>query len=239
MAVICKINKFSHCRFGKFCNFKHENEKCKVENCNAKVCDLRHPPPCRNILQRKPCPFGDLCSFEHNLEPSGQSDLSDQFEEKLRELEKLLASKDDEIKDLKATISALNDVINISETDASDSETDDFIDEDEKDEFSDFMFEHCDFSTKNSTGLKIHNTKVHKKSSKVSSFDLELEKNLETNKMNEEKDLVMKETVTDEKCLGIYSISKPREDSLPNLFLHCKDCWELPGHSCPHIPKAR
>ena len=57
--------------------------------------------------------------------------------------------------------------------------------------------------------------------------------------MNEEKDLVMKETVTDEKCLGIYSISKPREDSLPNLFLHCKDCWELPGHSCPHIPKAR
>ena len=53
--------------------------------------------------------------------------------------QKLLASKDDEIKDLKATISALNDVINISETDASDSETDDFIDEDLKDEFSDFM----------------------------------------------------------------------------------------------------
>ena len=49
----------------------------------------------------------------------------------------------------------------------------------------------------------------------------------------------MMEIVTDENCLGIYSLSNPREDSLPNIFLHCKDCWELLGHSCPYIPKAR
>ena len=66
MENICKYNKYGHCRFGKFCNFYHEDRKCETEGCDHKICCYRHPQPCRYIKTRKSCKFGDSCDFDHD-----------------------------------------------------------------------------------------------------------------------------------------------------------------------------
>jgi hypothetical protein len=45
--------------------------------------------------------------------------------------------------------------------------------------------------------------------------------------------------LVDEKCLGLFSSSRPRDDDLPALFLHCAECWGRAKHSCPDLPDAK
>ena len=110
MAVIsiCKLNKFLILRYGQFCNFKHE------KNCDAKARNLRHPPKCRNIMQGKACPFGSCCSFDHNItgDLSENNPVNDN-KKKVKDLEKLIDAKNDEIRDLLETINNLNGVDNL------------------------------------------------------------------------------------------------------------------------------
>ena len=93
---ICKFNKFSHCKYGKFCYFKHENTKCELDSCDARKCDFRHPKPCLNVLQKKSCKFGKFCSFDHSMEES----IDDQNEslvilnDEMTKLQNLLKEKD-------------------------------------------------------------------------------------------------------------------------------------------------
>ena len=103
---ICKFNKFSHCKYSRFCNFYHENKKCEIKNCDAKKCNLRHPAPCRNILQGKVCPFGNFCSFEHSLENAPSKPLETDLKTKVEVLEKLLLAKNEEIRKLEEKTAA-------------------------------------------------------------------------------------------------------------------------------------
>ena len=124
---ICKWNKFSHCRYGRFCHFKDENIKCEESICDGRQCDLRHPRQCRNMLQGKLCPFGDFCSFEHNLDNSVHRNQPENLEKKkIEELEKLLKSKDNEIENLMDTINALNNVINLKDSDSEEEDVEEF-----------------------------------------------------------------------------------------------------------------
>ena len=63
--AICKLNKYGHCRYGKYCNFIHVDEKCEVNECDSRNCPLRHPRDCRYVTRNKKCKFGDLCAFGH------------------------------------------------------------------------------------------------------------------------------------------------------------------------------
>ena len=62
---ICKKNQFAHCKYGQFCFYDHEDRKCRKAKCLDRSCIFRHPASCRNILQKKNCPWGSSCSFDH------------------------------------------------------------------------------------------------------------------------------------------------------------------------------
>ena len=245
---ICKWNKFSHCRFGRFCQFTHENKKCEESICDGKQCDLRHPRHSRNILQGKLCPFGDFCSFEHNnLDKSATRNQSKNLEKKIEELEKLLKSKDNEMHDLLDTIQALNNVINLTDSENEEEGVTDFETVLERDDGDDNIFDcdECDFVTNKKTGLKIHKSKVHVNPKSNNSYrdfrskekinrHIEADNTLNNmcDKVNQKKNLELKE-LEKENCLGIFSIARPRDDHLPSIFLHSDQCWDLCGHSCP------
>ena len=53
------------------------------------------------------------------------------------------------------------------------------------------------------------------------------------------KDLELKETIKGEKCLGLFSAPKPRDDGLANIFLHSVECWNLLGHAFTNLPEAK
>ena len=152
---ICKWNKFAHCRYGKFCHFKHENKKCEIKDCDAKDCSLRHPRQCRNILQGKPCPFGNCCSFEHNLEDL-QMNHSKNQDKTITELKNLLKSKNEEIEQLVKTIDAFNDVINLNKDDFDEESVNSDQSEIQYVEEEIFACDKCNFTTKKENGLKIH-----------------------------------------------------------------------------------
>ena len=84
----------------------------------------------------------------------------------MEELENLLASKDKEIHTLMDTIDALNNVINLKESDGEE-ENEDSIEinvEDIVDEDGDiFTCDDCDFITRKKTGLRIQRSRVYSK----------------------------------------------------------------------------
>ena len=94
-SLVCKHNKFSHWKFGKFCNFLHIDEKCQDNQCDAKRCDLRHPKMCIFIFQKKSCKFDEVCSFTHCLDTAA-SDMEGNLEQ-IRLLKDLIEKKDIEI----------------------------------------------------------------------------------------------------------------------------------------------
>ena len=105
--IVCKLNKYGHCKFGQFCHYKHVDNKCPEETCDSRNCDLRHPKKCIKILQNKPCKFGIFCSFEHeNLQhkPSVERAIETDFKKMIQKLEEALVVKDYEINVLKNKI---------------------------------------------------------------------------------------------------------------------------------------
>ena len=252
---ICKWNKYSHCRYGRFCYFKHVNKRCQEKECDARQCNLRHPRPCRNVLQGKSCPFGETCSFEHKIEGCSREETRDTLEtietlkKKVEGLENLIKSKDSEICDLMQTIDAFNYVVNVSESDE-DSEHSVETNPEDSEEMITLNCDECNFRTTKKTGLKIHKSKVHvsiqcdKCYSKFRCKDkldrhIACENTLENICDKEEESLVLKEIAIDEKCIGIFSVDNPRDDALPDIFLHTDQCWESSGHCCPSLPNHR
>ena len=107
MDKICKYNKYGHCKYGKFCNFAHENRKCETKFCDFKKCDKRHPKNCKYVVNNKPCKFGEFCSFEHGFEnlltvPEDASE--NRMEDKIKKLEAMIVTKDSEIEYLRKVI---------------------------------------------------------------------------------------------------------------------------------------
>ena len=105
-ATVCKKNQFSHCKFGRFCYFKHENKKCNNLQCQDRSCIFRHPASCRNILQGKPCPWGSSCSFDHGVKISCEvvETSANMLKKKIDDLENIVKLRDIEIQRLKSTI---------------------------------------------------------------------------------------------------------------------------------------
>ena len=269
MATICKLNKFSHCKFGRFCHFIHENRKCKNKNCNARNCDLRHPKPCRYILQKKDCKFGAFCSFEHGVGDLHQQATPDALDGKLKELEGLLKVKDNQIKKLEIKILEFESekIFNQSDsdldTDSTFAEVDNVVIEsgvtEEEAEVSDdesalpvykklYSCDQCDFQTEHERGLKTHVNRMHSLVCEVCDEKLKGKEQMRRHmkmeeifenigeKKNEEFGLELMKHGTDEACFAIFSVGKVRDDKLPLLYLHCDECWNHSGHSCPDLP---
>ena len=66
---ICVYHKYGYCKFQNSCRNTHEQELCDIENCDGKICDKRHPKPCRYFQNYGRCKFNP-CSYSHgdNLE---------------------------------------------------------------------------------------------------------------------------------------------------------------------------
>ena len=172
MDVICKYNKFGHCRYGQFCDFYHENQVCDKTCGDVKNCKLRHPKRCNYILRGKTCKFDGFCDFDHNFGINHSIEVAEhKLEDRIDVLEEMVRAKDIEIEKLRKIIIESN----ISQTDGGDldvasSENDEegSTDEDEDGTENEEIFEEtfkcetCDYQTKSRNGLKIHIGKSHK-----------------------------------------------------------------------------
>ena len=264
-SVICKLNKFGHCKFGRYCHFKHENRKCQDSSCNAKACELRHPRKCFYILQNKPCKFGDVCSFEHDIHSDGVRDSETTLRARIFELEQIIIEKEEMVTEMKEEINVLQNSVlkngcDIFEDEVDKDEIDYSIDSDSVESemeastskaHSQSLFYQCDccaFQTIHEIGLKIHKSKTHKDKcddcevSFLNKEQLERHKlahvtlvNIEENS-SEEFGLEIHQYQKDENCLGIYDLLKQRDDELPVLFLHSQECWTRSSHSCYDLP---
>ena len=106
----------------------------------------------------------------------------------------------------------------------------------------------CDFTTEHEVGLKIHKSKTHKYKCGNCNVYFKNEEQLvrhesaevmlaNLNKTcSEEYGLHVKQHLIDEKCLGVYNTNHPRDDKLPDLFLHSSECWDGSNHPCLDLP---
>ena len=53
---------------------------------------------------------------------------------------------------------------------------------------------------------------------------------------SDEFGLEVRHYMNDDKCLGVFYLTKHRDDNLPVLFLHSKECWSRLFHSCKDLP---
>ena len=260
---ICKFNKFSHCKYGKFCFYKHENKRCELSSCDARSCDFRHPKPCLFVLQNKPCKFDKLCSFDHEVEAvvNDQKESPVILNEQIIELQNLLKEKDAEIKILEEKLkeNEINQKFNQNDSDldtvSTSSEVEQLIaealeaavtSEESSDEEEVFNCEQCEYTTKSRRGLQVHIGKKHNVKCKdcnevfndAEKFRRHLDLETIVEKLSETtyEDLELSRNRSDEICLGVFSTQDLRDDGFPLLFLHCKECWDETGHVCPDLP---
>ena len=182
--TVCNFNKFSHCKYGKNCNFRHVDKKCGILGCKGRGCDLRHPKYCRYIVNGKVCKFSAFCSFEHNVNcgvlPVNQAS---QLRKQIDELKNQIDMKDLEIEQLTETIRVMEqknpshvEFFNDSISTASDTTTSEIVDlveeattvfsenepEEVEENYVEYQCNYCDFKTKKRHGLSIHIGKLHK-----------------------------------------------------------------------------
>ena len=61
---VCQHNKFGFCKYQEKCMHTHIDDLCDEFDCDATVCDRRHPKECRYFRIYKRCKF-DPCKFSH------------------------------------------------------------------------------------------------------------------------------------------------------------------------------
>ena len=253
--MICKLNKFGHCKYGRYCNFKHENKRCQDSLCDARKCDFRHPRKCLYVLQNKPCKFGEVCSFDHGIE----SDNS--LEVKILQLEDLIKAKDVQIAKLMTRISEIErkDFNDNCDDEASEISTtsSEIIEHENEASTSNcdprillYHCDCCDYTTKHEVGLKIHKAKAHKYKCEECNAFFGNDDKLARHKLadatlanldetySEDYGLLINQHLSDEKCLGVFNTINPRDDNQPVLFLHSPECWDRSVHTCPDLPDS-
>ena len=57
----CKFDNFGYCKFNTACKFRHATETYNFK-CDTKVCDKRHPKPCKYEHQ---CKKLQTCAYRH------------------------------------------------------------------------------------------------------------------------------------------------------------------------------
>ena len=207
MAVnVCKLNKYGHYKFGKYCFYPHVDELCDMAACDSYLCEKRHPRECRYFKLNATCRFGEFCSFEHKNQAQNCKDSSQSQEELINENIQLKVK----ILSLESRINILEKEIehqvhentsiqsHVPEDETSDSEESDYhadqnvendstgndignqLDESEhtfaedipisdseidnaETEDTKFKCGLCNFETKKKSGVKIHFTKVHRR----------------------------------------------------------------------------
>ena len=229
---ICKFNKFGHCRYGEFCNFKHIEEKCDIKNCDAKSCQNRHPRSCRYVKNHEKCKFGLFCSFEHNIF-NIRSDCHDDIKvvtkndetiaDKIARLEKVIQCQSLEINKLAAKLErfeALEEEAceNVDE-EAFNIVTEKAVSAPENDK-KDVQCDQCNFRSNKKSGLRIHETKMHKEV---------LDKVLELENPEYSEYFIQKSEIS--QCLDLHKLSKKIGRKLV-VRLHTKECWFSTTFTC-------
>ena len=100
---VCLFDKFSFCKNGVRCTRIHLKEVCQIRECDYKMCNKRHPKPCRIFRLNGFCRFGTNCKYSHKLpqEIYEQNKKIDSLEKLTAKLTKQVEEQDDQIKDLK------------------------------------------------------------------------------------------------------------------------------------------
>ena len=181
--LVCKLNKYGHCKFGQFCHFMHVNNKCLKKTCDSRNCDLRHPKKFINVLRNKTCKFGIFCSFEHeNLEQTPPVDhaIEKDLKKRIQKLEEALVTKDHEISDLNNKIFEMEQAIKFKfkvaddiETEKTDSDSDTDSEsrpgdltiegsELEDSSIENYECDFCEFESVHLNGIKVHIARKHK-----------------------------------------------------------------------------
>ena len=240
MATVCKLRKFGHCKFGKFCNFVHVDEHCEVKDCDSRGCNQRHPKDCRYILKYGRCKFSEFCSYNHNIEnvrvlsQSSSDNLERDLGKKVSELEKNMEAMQKEIVLLTEKLKVL-ETKELSSDEESENESSDFESGDanlfpedsplsdtdlgNEDEAKDiFKCDLCDFNTAKQSGLAIHIGVKHKQEEHVPrSIDNDHYDYYSLQKCGKCFKLVSIQT---SKCLG---------------FIHNSSCWSFYS-PCSNLP---
>ena len=105
---VCRYNKFGHCKFSEKVKFMHNIERCENSSCAITNCNLRHPRTCNFYRDYQRCKFGEWCSFNHNLNSNnGSQESINIIFERIESISKIIAEKDEMIKELAEKIDNL------------------------------------------------------------------------------------------------------------------------------------
>lgn len=242
---ICNYNKYGKCKFGRNCNYKHEDKKCKKSACDVKTCILRHPDYCRYVVRNMVCKFGEFCAFEHDVpqhvilggyQPHEDYNLKE-LHQKIEILNKLVRGKNEMIQELSEKVKEMEtrkDALNqldgfIDEDDLTCSGTEsnlEFFEENpssnvaETDFSDDIMEEENDIQD---FKCSLCDFKTLKKSGLRIHFGKKHKDQDCRPILNQENDgYVCNQTCGD--CLGIFDLKLNNECI---IFMHSQDCWSF------------
>ena len=87
--VLCRYNKYGHCKYCDKCHFRHVNVICVKQNCSVFYCENRHPVICKYFRNFRRCKFSN-CSYTHldNNEANATEEKIRVLEAKVMEIEK-------------------------------------------------------------------------------------------------------------------------------------------------------
>ena len=95
---VCHYNKFGFCKYKERCMQIHIDDPCDDFDCDAKMCNRRHPRECKYFRYYKRCKF-DPCKFTH----------IDKMSENLNQIRKIKDSIDVKIAEIDAKMDKLNE----------------------------------------------------------------------------------------------------------------------------------
>ena len=125
-AHACKHFQIGFCKFGNRCRKHHIKEICQNENCKSKLCNMRHPKPCKYFKVHQSCKFGELCCYSHSI-PTKQNDIA------------ILVAKVDQ---MESTIKSMSEQIKLLEEEVNSNKNEQF------------SCEFCDYKASSTTVLK-------------------------------------------------------------------------------------
>ena len=106
---VCMYNKYGFCKFRDTCKRKHYEEHCEDSSgcCGPKMCQKRHPRPCKRYNTEKGCKFGGVCAYQHKIESINgpENDLEKKvklLETLMIEMTKKMSKLESEVEDLKS-----------------------------------------------------------------------------------------------------------------------------------------